>query len=53
MPGCRKESIVELWKQLLSDDVGRLSIIVISVTTVIVGVCISYFIKKANSRDDQ
>lgn len=44
---------MELWKQLLSDDVGRLSIIVITVTTIIVSVCISYFIKKAKSRDDQ
>ncbi len=51
LPG--EECNMELWKQLLSDDVGRLSIIVITVTTIIVGVCISYFIKKAKSRDDQ
>ncbi|SCK07676.1 DUF3149 domain-containing protein [Vogesella sp. LIG4] len=44
---------MELWKQLLSDDVGRLSIIVISVTTVIVSVVVSYFIKKAKSHDDE
>ncbi|WP_174873341.1 DUF3149 domain-containing protein [Vogesella oryzae] len=44
---------MELWKQLLSDDVGRLSIIVITVTTIIVTVVVSYFVKKAKSRDDK
>lgn len=39
---------MELWKQLLSDDVGVLSAIVIGVTTVIVSTCIAIFIKKAN-----
>lgn len=39
---------MELWKQLLSDDVGVLSAIVIAVTTVIVSTCIAIFIKKAN-----
>ncbi|UDM16757.1 DUF3149 domain-containing protein [Vogesella sp. XCS3] len=39
---------MELWKQLLSDDVGMMSAIVITVTTVIVLTCIAIFIKKAN-----
>lgn len=40
---------MELWKQLLSDDVGVLSIITIAVASIVVGVCIAMFIKKANS----
>ncbi|WP_147696104.1 DUF3149 domain-containing protein [Vogesella mureinivorans] len=39
---------MELWKQLLSDDVGLLSIITITVTTIIVTTCIAIFIKKTH-----
>jgi len=39
---------MELWKQLLSDDVGVLSAIVIAVTTIIVSTCIGIFIKKTH-----
>lgn len=42
---------MELWKQLLSDDVGLLSIITITVTTIIVSTCIAIFIK--NTNDDK
>ncbi len=40
---------MELWKQLLSDDVGLLSIITITVTTIIVSTCIAIFIKKTHA----
>lgn len=39
---------MELWKQLLSDDVGVLSALVITVTTIIVSTCIAIFIKKTH-----
>ncbi|MBP7581924.1 MAG: DUF3149 domain-containing protein [Vogesella sp.] len=42
---------MELWKQLLSDDVGLMSAIVIAVTTIIVSTCIAIFIK--NTNDDK
>ncbi|MFN4238523.1 MAG: DUF3149 domain-containing protein [Vogesella sp.] len=40
---------MELWKQLLSDDVGVLSVITIAVATIVVAVCIALFIKKTNA----
>lgn len=40
---------MELWKQLLSDQVGLLSLITIGVTTAIVCSIIVLFIKKVNA----
>jgi hypothetical protein len=40
---------MELLKQLLSDDVGLLSAITITVTAIIVSTCIAIFIKKTNA----
>lgn len=42
---------MELWKQLLSDQVGVLSLITIGVTTVIVSTIIVLFIKRVNESD--
>ncbi|GGX83543.1 MULTISPECIES: DUF3149 domain-containing protein [Vogesella] len=42
---------MELWKQLLSDDVGLLSVITIGVTSVIVTTIIVMFIKKVKNSD--
>lgn len=42
---------MELWKQLLSDQVGLLSLITIGVTSVIVCGIIVLFIKKVNGSD--
>ncbi|SMF37618.1 DUF3149 domain-containing protein [Pseudogulbenkiania subflava] len=36
---------MELWKQLLSDDVGLLSLITIVVASLVVGVCVTLFIR--------
>ncbi|CUA81653.1 MULTISPECIES: DUF3149 domain-containing protein [Gulbenkiania] len=39
---------MELWKQLLSDDVGVLSLITIVVASLVVSVCVGLFIKKTH-----
>lgn len=41
---------MELWKQLLSDDVGVLSLITIVVASLVVGVCVTLFIR--NVKDE-
>ncbi|MDN0077379.1 DUF3149 domain-containing protein [Crenobacter sp. SG2303] len=40
---------MELWKELLSSDVGLLSLIVIVLTIVVVGTCVAIFIRKVRS----
>ncbi|MCW3479851.1 DUF3149 domain-containing protein [Neisseriaceae bacterium JH1-16] len=40
---------MELWKELLSSDVGLLSLITIVLTMVVVGTCIALFVRKVRN----
>jgi len=44
-----REEDMELWKELLSSDVGLLSLITIVLTTAVVGTCVAIFIRKVRS----
>lgn len=40
---------MELWKELLSSDVGLLSLITIVLTMAVVGTCVTLFIRKVRN----
>jgi hypothetical protein len=47
--GIRRRVNMELWKELLSSDVGLLSLITIVLTMAVVGTCVTIFIRKVRS----
>ncbi|GGY07927.1 DUF3149 domain-containing protein [Paludibacterium paludis] len=44
---------MSLWSELLSDDVGLLSLITILVATLIVVVCVAIFVRRAMKADKE
>jgi len=45
----RRRMNMELWKELLSSDVGLLSLITIVLTMAVVGTCVTLFIRKVRN----